>query len=103
VSDSPTIGSKLDQDKLRFDLMPALAEEAIVGVLTYGARKYSPGNWRKVPELERRYFAAARWHLSAWQRGERIDPESGLRHLAHAACCLVFLLEDELAREASKT
>lgn len=95
-------GKKLDQDKLRFDLMPALAEEAIVGVLTYGARKYSPDNWRKVPELERRYFAAARRHLSLWQRGEKVDSESGLRHLAHAACCLIFLLEDELAKEPAK-
>jgi len=32
-------------------------------------------------------------HLTAWWAGEDLDPESGLHHLAHAACCLMFLLE----------
>jgi hypothetical protein len=34
-------------------------------------------------------------HLHAFNDGEDKDPESGLSHLAHASCCLMFLLEFE--------
>jgi hypothetical protein len=40
--------------------------------------------------------AAALRHLIRWWRGEKIDPDSGLPHLAHAACSIFFLLEKEL-------
>lgn len=92
-------GRKLDAGKPRFDLIPPAAEAAIVDVLTLGAEKYSPENWRSVPEPERRYFAALRRHLSAWQRGERLDPDDGKSHLAHAGCCLLFLLDLDLGGE----
>ncbi len=36
-------------------------------------------------------MAAAQRHLIAHYSGEDIDPESGLPHLAHASCCLMFL------------
>jgi hypothetical protein len=39
------------------------------------------------------FFAALLRHLFAWWRGEELDPESGLSHLAHAGCCLMFLME----------
>lgn len=86
-------GTKLDAGKLRYDLVPLAAERAVVEVLTYGAKKYAPDNWRKVPDARARYHAAARRHIAAWAAGERLDAESGLPHLAHAACCLMFLLE----------
>jgi hypothetical protein len=34
-------------------------------------------------------------HIMAFNDGEDKDPESGLSHLAHAACCIMFLLEFE--------
>lgn len=86
-------GRKDDSDKLRWDLLPWLGARAVVAVLTYGARKYSPGNWRRVSEPRDRYFAAAQRHVTAWWGGEKVDPESGELHLAHAICCLLFLLE----------
>jgi hypothetical protein len=89
----PTLdGRKFDSDKPRYDLFPVEAMAKIVDVLSYGARKYSPGNWRKVPDARARYYAAALRHLTAWWGGEELDGESGLEHLAHAACCVVFLL-----------
>jgi hypothetical protein len=92
-------GKKNDDGKPRYDLFPPTAEQAIVEVLTYGANKYDDNNWRKVENAEGRYYAAARRHLNAWRQGEEAD-ESGLSHLAHAACSLVFLLA--LEREAAK-
>ena len=50
-------------------------------------------NWRAVQGWRWRYYAAAWRHAVAWWLGERHDPESGLHHLAHAACCMLFLLE----------
>lgn len=86
-------GRKNDDDKLRLDLLPFAAVNHVALVLTYGAEKYAPYNWRKVEGWRWRYFAAALRHLTAWWLGEKNDPESGLPHLAHAACCVLFLLE----------
>jgi len=91
-----TGGRKFDGGKLEFGLLPPLALEETVRVLTFGAQKYERGNWQKVPDSKRRYFDALQRHLWAWQRGEVIDPESGLHHLAHAMCCLMFLYEHDV-------
>jgi hypothetical protein len=86
------LGSKADAEKPRWDLLPWKPLAAVVEVLTYGAKKYAPDNWQEVPLASRRYFAAAVRHLVAWNEGEGTDPESGHPHLAHAACCILFLL-----------
>ena len=88
-------GVKADAGKARWDLIPFKALQRTVEVLTYGAIKYAPENWRKVPDQRARYYAAALRHLVAWWGGERLDPESGLPHLGHASCCLMFLNEVE--------
>lgn len=87
-----TPGKKADAGKARWDLVPLGALGVVVDVLGFGAAKYGDDNWRKVPDARRRYFAAAMRHLVAWYGGERLDPESGLHHLGHAMCCLLFLL-----------
>ena len=53
---------------------------------------YGPDNWRRVTDAKNRYFAAMVRHITAWWGGEKFDPESGLHHLAHAGCCLLFLM-----------
>jgi hypothetical protein len=85
-------GRKDDQDKARWDLLPFGSVAQVVDVLTYGAKKYAPDNWQKVPNPKGRYVAAALRHLSAYAEGEKVDPESGKPHLAHAVCCLLFLM-----------
>lgn len=85
-------GVKHDRDKRRWDLLPWNAAGLVVDVLAHGARKYSDDNWRRVPDARRRYFAAALRHIVAWYAGEYLDDESRLPHLAHAACCVLFLL-----------
>jgi hypothetical protein len=92
-------GTKYDHGKPMYDLIPPDALEEFVNVLTFGAKKYAPDNWRLVPEGRRRYFAAAQRHLWQFKRGETTDPESGLHHLAHAVTCLMFILEKEMLNE----
>lgn len=89
-------GKKYDSGKLRYDLVPAIAEQELTKVLTFGANKYGAENWRLVDGHERRYYAALRRHVNAWRLGEKLDQESGLHHLAHAMCCVLFLLTTEL-------
>lgn len=90
------IGRKFDGGKLEYGLLPPLALEETVKVLTFGAQKYERDNWQKVPDAKRRYFDALQRHVWAWKQGEQFDPESGIHHLAHAMCCLMFLHEHDI-------
>lgn len=85
-------GRKADAGKARWDLLPWEELSQVVDVLTYGAQKYAPENWKHVAGPENRYFAAAMRHLIAHRRGDLLDDESGLPHLAHATCCILFLM-----------
>lgn len=85
---------KDDAGKARIDLIPHELIFATAQVLELGARKYAPNNWAKGAEWSR-YFSAMQRHLWAWWGGQDCDPESGRSHLAHAACCLAFLLAYE--------
>lgn len=83
---------KFDSGKPRLDLLPVAALEQIAAVLAFGATRYGEHNWREGMKWGRVSGAALR-HLFAWLRGEDKDPDSGLSHLAHAACNLCFLLD----------
>lgn len=89
----PTQGRKFDSGKPEYGLIPPHALDEMVKVLTIGAQKYDRENWRYVKDGKRRYFDAAQRHLWAWRRGEDLDPESGIHHLAHAMANLFFLYE----------
>lgn len=85
---------KFDQDKLPLHLLSTEAMNQTAAVLAFGAEKYAAHNWRKGFTWSRPLAAAMR-HITAFNAGEDKDPESGLSHLAHAACCIMFLLEFE--------
>ncbi len=91
-------GQKFDSGKLRFSLVPMDVFTEVLEVLEFGARKYSPDNWKFVDKPNERYLNAAFRHLFLANNGPR-DAESGKLHVAHAICCLLFLgwfdLEDE--------
>jgi len=91
-------GVKHDHGKPEYSLIPPLAEEEVVKVLTMGAKKYSPDNWRLIDDIPKRYMDAAMRHMADWRKGNYTDDESGLSHLAHAICCLQFVLEDQLIK-----
>ena len=90
-------GLKFDDGKQPWHLLPWNAVNEVVKVLKMGAEKYGDNNWQKLGHFEVRYFAAAMRHLYAWNADCRMDGESGLSHLAHAAGCILFMLERELA------
>jgi len=86
---------KNDEGKARMGLLPPFATKAVARVLTFGAQKYKAHNWRRV-DVRSRYLDATERHIGEYKMGRDIDPDSGLRHLAHAACSLLFLLECEI-------
>jgi hypothetical protein len=87
-------GLKYDGGKLPWELLPEDALEQVVRVLQFGAQKYAPRNWEKGIAYTRVYGAIRR-HLVAWLKGEELDPETGISHLAHAACEILFALTFE--------
>ncbi len=84
-------GTKHDQGKTCFSLLPTAALAQIADVLAFGAEKYERDNWQHV-DPPSRYIDAALRHIYAHCEGEREDFESGLTHLAHAGACIMFLL-----------
>lgn len=96
-------GLKYDQGKSRVDLLIdgcPNAIKAVSDVLTFGAKKYDDHSWQCVENGISRYKAAMLRHIIAHSSGELIDSESGLSHLAHAACNALFILELELKKDA---
>ena len=95
VGEMPTgTALKFDDGKLPLHLLSTEAMNQTAAVLAFGADKYAEHNWRK-GFVWSRPLAAAMRHITAFNAGEDKDPESGLSHLAHAACCIMFLLEFE--------
>jgi hypothetical protein len=88
-----SVGTKFDQGKLRWDLVPPEFEE-VVKVLTYGATKYADRNWEQGISYGRLIAATFR-HIWSWIKGDRNDSETGIHHLAHACCDVLFLLTYE--------
>lgn len=86
-------GLKYDSGKARLDLLPPHAQTLVAKVLMHGAAKYGENNWRLIDNHEKRYLAASLRHIFSHLGGEEKDPESGLPHLAHAACSLLFILD----------
>ena len=84
-------GKKYDSGKRRYDLVDLNVIGAIADVLGFGAQKYAENSWQKLPNGEKRYFAALMRHLEAHQRGETVDPESGYPHIYHALTNVYFL------------
>ena len=87
----PKMGRKDDAEKIPYDLLPRPALDEISKVLAFGAKKYSRYNWRS-GIVYSRVLAACLRHVHAFNDGEDLDPETGLSHLAHAGCCIAFLL-----------
>jgi hypothetical protein len=89
---------KDDNGKLRWDLLPLDVVEKVVEIYEFGANKYEENSWRTIENGYKRCRAALFRHLTAYDKGERVDPESGKSHLAHAAwnaLSMVYFAERE--------
>lgn len=87
-------GRKDDGGKPRHDLIPPELNDAVARVLAFGADKYGARNWERGMSWGRP-FAALMRHMWAWWGNEARDPETGMSHLWHAACCIAFLIAFE--------
>lgn len=85
-------GMKHDQEKVQLELLSATWLYGVGSVLSFGAKKYAAHNWRKGIQISRLLGATLR-HVVAFLGGEDRDKESGLSHLYHASCCLMFASE----------
>jgi hypothetical protein len=83
-------GKKYDADKSRTDLLDPDFLLGVGDVLGFGAKKYAAHNWRGGIVYSRLLGAILR-HTLAIQKGEDLDPESGLPHSRHLGCCVMFL------------
>lgn len=79
--DAPRVGAKFDSGKVKAAIVAEFADAlmAVAKVGTFGANKYSRGNWVHVDNALERYTDAMWRHLL--QEGN--DPESGLPHFDH--------------------
>lgn len=92
---------KFDHGKLMWDILPYDQVEKVVEVMTHGADKYGAETWKTVDSP--RYEAAFMRHYVAWKKGEKVDADSGLTHLSHAACNLLFMMWMEGRNEKTPT
>jgi len=90
-------GKKYDEGKPMMDLLSPVALTEIAKVMTFGANKYGKHNWRDGLSWCR-VLAASLRHIFSFIGGEDKDQETGLSHIAHASCCLMFLLDYENSR-----
>lgn len=84
---------KFDTGKADWALVPWDSIEEIVKVLEFGKTKYAAWNWSTGEGFTyTRVFNSSMRHLLAWVRGQDNDPETGLSHIAHLGCNVLFLM-----------
>ena len=71
---------RLDDGKLRFDLIPEPAMQELAKLYTKGAEKYSPWGWAKGMAYSRVIGAMFR-HIYKYIAGETYDEETGCHHM----------------------
>jgi hypothetical protein len=94
-------GTKYDDDKPMVDLIFQDFPHAfieIAKVATFGAKKYAPGNWRKVRDGENRYRHAAGRHMLQRNMGQELDDESNFYHEAHELWSRLAAFEFKLSK-----
>jgi hypothetical protein len=93
--------AKHDAGKLRYDLIPPHALEALAYVYTIGAEKYGDNNWKKGLD-EGRIIGAMFRHLVRYMMGERVDPDDGQHPLASVAWgCFALIEYERLAKKGA--
>jgi hypothetical protein len=96
-TDVQIAGTKYDDGKVQYTLVPPYALQEVARNLTEGLKKYKErNNWQKVPNAEQRYMDALMRHFEAIRRGELYDVDSTdptTSHMSAVAVNALFLLE----------
>ena len=82
---------RYNEGKLKWSLVDWKSLEPMVRVLEMGAEKYAPFNWTKGMPVTEVSESLLR-HMFAYLDGEDTDPESGIEHLGHVMCNVMFLI-----------
>lgn len=82
----------VSKEKLRFDLLPAVAIEYTVRAFMSGLDKYPAWDWLSEKHDNDLFYNALMRHLHEWRRGETRDAVSDLPPLAHVAANALILL-----------
>lgn len=80
--------------KVPFHLIPPRALAYVAICFADGGFKYQPYNWHVEKISASVYYGAMLRHIFAWWCGEKYASD-GHHHLAHAACCLLMILDVE--------
>lgn len=88
----PENGLRSNAGKPRHELISPWAMGGLAAVLTFGATRYSKNNWRKGLSWAETLGSLKR-HIAEFEKGIDTDPDSGLPHIDHALCNVVFLSE----------
>jgi hypothetical protein len=80
----------------RYSLIPVEALDIMARLYAFGAEKYEAHNWRNGYEWSKSFDSLFR-HATSALKGEDIDPETGLPHLAGAAfhCFTLMVFMEE--------
>lgn len=84
-------GLKYDKNKPSMELIDPEFLEEMAKVLDFGKSKYSAHNWRGGIQWSRTLGAVLR-HTLAYLKGEDLDQETGINHMAHVAVNAMFLV-----------
>lgn len=87
------IGVRYNQNKNRLELIPPEFIDEVGKVFTFGAKKYSVDNWKHLDEdQQKQIMGSLLRHIIEYHKGNKLDDESGLNHLAHAACNIAMMI-----------
>lgn len=92
MSEPTSKATRYNQNKNMVGLITPKFKEGLGAALTVGATKYGRDNWRKGLKV-REVLDSLNRHLLEIEKGEDVDPESGLPHWAHLAANLMFVAE----------
>lgn len=90
VDEDTQKAERLNEGKLQWSLVDFPSLEPMVEVLGYGSLKYAPDNWKRGLPVRKQIDSLLR-HVTAIASGVELDEESGLSHIGHAQCNLMFL------------
>jgi hypothetical protein len=81
---------RYNEGKIEWSLVDFKALEPMVRVLMFGAKKYSPNNWKKGLPIDKILDSMIR-HLVEIQEGKALDEESRELIVGHVLCNAMFL------------